>query len=111
MDNDELNNRIAEFNKDEKKKTGEKSPATPSPKKPTKSVKSKKESTDSGELSFTDAHRQVLEKLPNWKKIEIEDMKTRKDTNNRHYDAFLIEVLYAAGDTPSISLRDRIKGI
>lgn len=60
---------------------------------------------------YAKARVQVLANCKEGRRIEIMAMERDGNINNRWYDQFIADILFTAGDVPSLALRNRIKGI
>lgn len=63
------------------------------------------------ENPYLKARIQVLNGYKEDRRIELAALERDGNINNRFYDAFIADIVIAAGDTPSLAIRNRIKGI
>lgn len=103
------NNRVAQFEADEKKaKAAEKHAA-----KAATAIEKKTLPSDIKSMSnaYCVAYNKVLAELPAWKRTEIIGIIKDKDYDNRFYEEFIIQVLQVVGDEPTTAIKLRAKGI
>ena len=96
---------------DEEKKDSKTTPVptTPVPPKPSKALENAL-----GAMSknpYVKARIDVLKKMSEFARHEIETMEKERNVNNRFYAQFTAEVVTAAGDMPSLQLRNYLKGV
>lgn len=94
-------NRVAQFQQDQKNRSDSSE----------KTRKKQKKQSTSLPLSINEAREKVLDSYPTWKKLEILEMEKTNNKDNRFYDQFFLDFLVALGETPSLQLRNRLKGI
>lgn len=64
-----------------------------------------------GENPYLQARLKVLAAYKEDRKIELAAMERDGNINNRFYAQFIVDVIVAAGDVPSLAMRNYIKGI
>jgi hypothetical protein len=90
-DENTLDNRIAQFERDQKVETTEKVASAPKKKSPTKPTPGN---------PYTQARIKVLEEYPEWRREEIAEMEKTGNINNRHYEDF-VHTVTMLGDSLS----------